>query len=74
MRPDSGTKRKETKIKTEWDVFFCLLTIILEIFFNYYIFHKNPPHLIFISELTSTVPQGGYGEFIYQVSSLWEPK
>ena len=28
------------------------------------------PHLTFISELTSTVPQVGYGEYIYQVSSL----
>ena len=28
----------------------------------------------FISELTSRVPQGGYGEHIYRVSSLWQQK
>ena len=31
-------------------------------------------HLSFISELTNTVPQGGYGEYIHPVSSLWERK
>ena len=29
-------------------------------------------HLNFISELISTIPQGGYGEYIYRVSPLWE--
>ena len=31
-------------------------------------------HLSFISELISRVPQGGYGEYIYQVSPLWQQK
>ena len=31
-------------------------------------------HLSFISELTSRVPQGNYGEYIYQVSPSWLQK
>ena len=29
-------------------------------------------HFSFISELTSTVPQGGYGEYVYQVSLFYQ--
>ena len=31
-------------------------------------------HLSFLSELTSRVPLGGYGESIYGVSPLWQQK